>query len=66
MPLPVPSATGLAKAGNGKRTPAMSSGRSTIAKSGVGTPASRTTNLVNPLCRQTPITTGSENVYGVS
>ena len=65
-PLPVPSATGLAKSGKGSATAAISSGVSTTAKSGVGMPKSRITRFVSPLCSVSESTSGSEKVYGIS
>ena len=65
MPLPVPSASGLANSGYASFTASASSGRSTTMKSGVGTPRSRMTRLVIALCSDTASTAGSEKVYGM-
>jgi len=65
MPLPVPSATGLAKYGGSNASPSRSASRSTMTKSGVGTPASRTTRFARPLWSVSAHTSGSEKTYGI-
>ena len=61
MPLPVPSATGLAKSGKRSFRFRASSADSTTAKSGVARPWPRTTCLATPLCSVTAQASGSEN-----
>ena len=65
-PLPVPSASGLQNSGNGRHTPSMSAGVCTSANSGVGSPPSRSTRLVMPLCSVSASTRGSLKVYGIA
>ena len=64
-PLPVPSATGLAKTGKGRVKPSRSAMVSITAKGAVGIPLSRSTCLVSPLCRQSAMTRLSEKLQGM-
>ncbi len=64
MPLPVPSAMGLAKSGKRRPSGTASERLATTLKFGVGRPWERTRRLATALSRVAARTRGSENTYG--